>query len=1239
MKKIVLPLLLSAITFAGSAEETRTPIVSFKTSIYETYGSTNSFSLVIGGSSFETQYLDIDMGSGPIEVAIDPAVKNDDGSVSETNTTISCSVDAKGEVKIYGDPSIIEYFNADGCYITDLDISALKDNLDILSLAHNELSELDLTEFTNLRYVCVTDNTFDKKPFVLGSNHPDMTIIEMNYIGALDPSFDIKDYPNLQSFVAWNTHALTHIDPTNCPYLTQLSIDGTGVTTLDVTQNPYLQILNIADTGISSIDLSKNTRLTQLYCSHMSGSINTGAKLSSLDITNNTNLVYLFAAGNNLTSIDLSKNTKLYDMNLSHNKLSSIDLSNNSQLYNVNIGYNDFDFATLPSNPGTWSSYEYQPNELTVNKSYAVGQEIDLSSHVLREGTTTNAAIIAWDRESPADMIDINDYAESDDDKYYSYDTETGKFTLLREYPDSVYCGYYNSELTDYQLYTTKFKLKSVEEFGKPSAILSFTTPASTGTDLNLQLGAVGATATNPKTLYVDLGDGEQHAVTVTSSGLNNVNLQKLGNSSITIYTPEDVTLSAFGVSDIYVTKIDLSKADDLQYLSLVNTQMYTAPDMQWCRNLRSLTITGNYFSTLTLEGNNGYYGKNQLTTVDASNNALTSFTVNENMTIVDLNLSNNKLTEAPFKEADELITFNLSGNKLTEIDLSECEVLESLNVSNNELTTATLPATITSLDIRNNYFTLATLPEVSLTSYLYAPQNQLIIPNKGPGVDLSKQNVNDNTTFTWKRVDGVAVAESDIECEGGKTHFNNIEMGKVYCEMTNPAFPDFTGDNVFRTSEIEAAGMPTNAIATFTTTQDGETAAFTLTGAVKGTALYVSWEGNDDNLTQYLLDTSYTVFEHTTTAGATVKVYSYDDVDNVTVFSLRNASLSSMDASKMQQLICLNVSNAGLNDIVLPNSEGLGELILQGNNLKSVDFARYPNLYTLILSDNQLTTADCSQNANLQQVRLDNNNLTSVKFADNNKIWGLDLGTNNLSSVDLSNCTNLQQLSLYGNNLSTIDVDNLSRLVVLYLDHNNFRFTTLPPVKSTYALYTYANQSTYEVEVVDNVADMSDQALVKVTVDGVESEAASTYRWFYGLPYEDEDTLELTGEELIEGTEYDIADGVTTFHPNVDLYPVYGVIENSLFPDMYLITDALTIAKAGIENVSVDAKDITVTVDGQNVVVNAPAGVAVNIYSAAGALEATAVVPATGNVTVGPLATGIHVVTVANYGAKVAIK
>ena len=207
-------------------------------------------------------------------------------------------------------------------------------NLEILDLSHNELKRLDLSPFTKLQALYLSDNTFTAEtPLKVGPNKPNLAILEIDIIEHLDQSFNLSDYPSLISFDAYHNTDLYNVDPTGCPELAVMSLELTNVATLDVSQNTELTRLNISDSRITDIDLSHNTALTNFLAQHTSGTINTDVRLNAVDVTNNPNLTLLSLVGNNLADINLSNNPALVTINLRRNSLSAIDLANNPNLY------------------------------------------------------------------------------------------------------------------------------------------------------------------------------------------------------------------------------------------------------------------------------------------------------------------------------------------------------------------------------------------------------------------------------------------------------------------------------------------------------------------------------------------------------------------------------------------------------------------------------------------------------------------------------------------------------------------------------------------------------------------------------------------------------------------------------------------------------------------------------------------------------------------------------------------
>lgn len=1213
-------LLLCSLPVTALAQEEE-PMAVFHTNAYIQNGENNAISILIGSSEKDVT-IEVDCGNGRQQYDVLPSTLNSETGTWD-GTFITCNVSSQGVVKLYGDPSKIDVLMGDGCYFTDIDISKLT-NLAILSLTHNEITELDLTEHTKLNALYLDDNPFNKKPLIVGANKPNLLILEMAQMDGLDESFNLSDYPKLRTFDAMSNRGLKRLDPTGCPYLQKISIDSTPVKELDVTKNPNLMILNISDTGIKNIDLSKNENLTQFYADHQSSTVNPGVKLASLDVTKNPNLMYLFAAGNDLTEIDVTKNPYLNKLYLSNNNLKEINLDNNNNLDNVILRNNYLTFATLPLPRETWVQYDYFQKEMAINTSILEGSVIDFSDKVLREGYETECALFMVNDEDPSNVAAL-------DETYFTF--ENGKVTLLKATPHPVYLAFACNAFPDLTLNymplrTNKFRVKTEATFGQDEVAAVITLPSTTQLplDVELKVGMEGAKLTSPKKFYVDFGDGVKQAFNAFVS--NNVNLANVKGTAkgktITIYVPEDQKMSSLGIDGIKLQSIDLSNSRNLTNLSLTGTGL-KAIDLGWNYLLKELTLTGNNFGTLNIRGVNDAFQKNLLQTINLSDNNLTEVTLNDNFTIHHLNLSHNKLTQLSFKDADMMETLDLSYNQLKELNLNYSTQLRSLNVAGNQINSIIFAegVKLENLDVSSNAFDFSTLPSRSLAdTYTYAPQNDIVIPHIGPGVDLSTNNLNGVTNYVWKRTadDSSLTLGTDYTVQNGQTRFLSPVFGtSVYGLMTNATFPGLT----LRTSSIEAAGMPTHLLATMQITEASQ-GQLIMTAKSPATNIFIDWKGDGVELHSYIVGNTATGFEVSATKAATAKVYAYDASADLTVFSITGIKMSEVDLTPLPNLICATVRDAGLNNIILPKNAPIIEINLDGNNLKTVDFTAYPDLVFLALNNNKLEAFDASPYQNLQVLGLIGNDIKTLTL-NNPKMWSLSASDNEISEIDFTNAKNLDQIAIDGNLLTSIDITKLNSLRVLFIDRNKFKFSTLP-VGDHLSLFTYADQYPLEATVNDGRVDLSSEAEVRGE--------ATTYRWYLNYPDYDENG-ELVGEELYVDDEYMVKNGVTTFL--VGINDVVCILTNPLYPNLVLFTPLMNIPgpPAGIHDAQTTASGVKV--EGNSIVVNAPAGKDLTICSASGVLlRKTKTV---GGVSRFTLPTGAYVVTVGEDATKVVVK
>lgn len=1169
MKKLTAVCACAALSlFAAHAVESGPQgTITFHSAAYSQVGDANSIGLLLGCSDPDTagDYVITD-ANGTQAVPIGHAVFDND-TQSWRGSWISVSVPQTGVITVTGDMSLIDVLIFDGAYVTEVEMPGCT-NLEILSLEHNALQSLDLTAFTKLQALYLTDNPFTQEtPLVVGANKPELQILELDIIDWLDQSFNLSDYPALVTFDGYHNMSLYNVDPSGCPELRVLSVEMAPVSTLDVTQNPKLMRLNIAETRITDIDLTQSPNLQMLIASHVSGSINTEYRLNSLDVSQNPLLGILHINGNQLGAVDLSNNPLLTNLTADRNALTSIDLSANTQLYSVSIQYNDMDFATLPKPEMSWGEYFYRQNPMEVPRAIKLGTPLDLSARVLREGTETSAYVMRTGYGFEDEPVPANAYTYSN-----------GIVTFTEAPADSVYVVYTNSDFEAYNMRTTTFKVKSAESFGQPSRILTMT-PAKYSEPIQFSAGMAGATPGTPKTLLVDFGNGTRQEFTADFALEPGVaNVTGIPSGTVSIYIPEGEVLTSFAINGTPLSALNVKAATELGRLT-VNDCALPEINLTYNRCLTDLDLSGNVLRTLDLSGGGiGDYEKNVLANFRAADNNLSQVTVVSTTQMQTLDLSGNKLEEFPLKDYDALKQLNLSDNLLTEANLAYLVSATEIDLSGNLLTSVTpCPDNAkANLDLSDNTldFTTLPLPSTQKGNYVYAPQKEIAIPEKAPVVNLSEQTAPVELTRTgisWYKEDGTPLAEgSDYSINNGITSFLKGDLGVVYAVLSNQLFPDLSGANALKTTPTLVIPRPTDVVASFKTIELNGTDPRVIFAASEEMQLYADWNGDGSMLEPYDVYTTYKAYSVPTVKhGAQAKLYacSPEDAAKITVFSIYDIKMLNVDLSPLTGCWSLNLGNTSLRpqDLTLPESNGLGELHLDGNRFEEYPYqGRFPNLYSLNLSRNLLTSFDGSQVPSLGYLSLSGNQISDVTF-NNPDLWSIQLDNNKLESIDLNGLPALEQIILNANLLSEIDITPVSgTLNALTLVGNNFTFATLP-LQSDYPnlqVFYYGNQAPISPEVDGLAVDLSSQAVC----GGVATE----YAWYRGIPEYNEETGELDGDLLTEGTDYTISDGTTTFLQEPG-QPVLCVMTNENWPNLLLITNLIQVS--GVEEFDADGE------------------------------------------------------------------
>ena len=1195
---------------AIAADDTE-PAITLKTAAFE-YADVNNL-FTINMDADELIYVVVDCGFGPVEYEVEP---------SEDGTWIPCTVDNKGTVRMWTDkPEVINYFYCQGGQITEIDLSKLT-TLQVLDLSNNSLKKIDLSNNKQLQYLDLGTNPFDEQPLYIGEL-PLLQALEMENVGNVSPDFTIRNFPELVSFAAFCTYGLNHLDPTGCPKLQRLSADVTSLSSIDVSKNPNLRILNVSDTYITSLDVSNNRELQQLFVGHMA-SFADGYKISSLDLSHNPKLQYLFAQNNALKTLDISNNPLLSDLFVQKNVLESLDLSANPALFKVDISDNYLNYGNLPLGREFAGQYYYSQRPMPVATSFPVGGEIDLSAKVIREGTLTEMKLYGVPKSDMGNPVILSE-------DYYEY--KDGVLKFKREYADSVYVNFTNADFPDCVLNTTKFMVKTAEEYGKPSRSISFSPVIGAGSEISFGLGVSGASSDSPRTVFVDFGDGVTVPVSVSCQIPEGTNVtgQRAGSGSMAVYVNDGDNITALSIDGYNLYNIDVTSAPTLRTLTLKGTDL-SYIDLSWQRCLETLTLNGNRFGTLDLISDIPGYSKNVLSRIDLSDNQIYDLDYQAGGGIKELNLSHNHLSTLPIEKAYNLVKLDVSHNEFTSLQISNLDSLQSLNVASNRLTEIEIPwqETLADLDCSDNDLTFETIPfkpGALKGNYVYAPQRNIAISSRGPGFNVKKVGLSVDgvsTVFVLHKEDGSLLTEGvDYDFKDGTVTFKDYSLGKVYCSMTNDVYPGLT----ISTTMMLVSEPPTNLLGWMdVASRTSEASAFmSIAAAESGESLYIDWDGEGKNYSEYVLGTEYTVFTAEPVAGRRACIYSYEKPEFLTVFSINNIPLVKADFSAMKGLNLFAVRYAGCTDLVLPDTDNLESLSIEGNGFTSVDPTRLQKLTYLGADDNNIKTFDLSKFPMLKVVALRNNGLTDINL-ENDNVWFLSLSGNELEEISFAGLPSLDVADLGYNKISKIDIDGPRALGELYVVGNRLDFQTLPLVPESVRRYHYNDQA--------HIPAICDGMTVDLSSQAMSHGVPTSFYWCLDEPYYDDETGGLYVETLNPGVDYTINEGVTTFYK--EQANVCCLMMNELFPTSFLLTDMLTITGAGVE--AAVAKAASISVDGRSLTISAEEDTPYAVYSTDGKTIASGVI-ADRTVSIDLPAAGVYVVKAGKASMKIAVK
>ena len=202
--------------------------------------------------------------------------KNDYTLNKNVTNSIQLEVEPNDVIKVYAD---VIAFKAQAGKLVTCELGK-NDNLEVLDLMMNKITELDLSQLPKLRELAITDNrltTIDLsklkslKEFYGSYNNVGTLDIKQNHslevlacAGMGLTELDLSNNPKLENLTAGNNNYTTFPDLSNKPALKWIDMESCGMKEIDVTKFPKLKFLDLSGNQLTNIDLSKNTLLRKL---------------------------------------------------------------------------------------------------------------------------------------------------------------------------------------------------------------------------------------------------------------------------------------------------------------------------------------------------------------------------------------------------------------------------------------------------------------------------------------------------------------------------------------------------------------------------------------------------------------------------------------------------------------------------------------------------------------------------------------------------------------------------------------------------------------------------------------------------------------------------------------------------------------------------------------------------------------------------------------------------------------
>lgn len=202
--------------------------------------------------------------------------KNDYTLNKNVANSVQLEVEPNDVIKVYAD---LAAFKAQAGKLVTCELGK-NDNLEVLDLMMNKITELDLSQLPKLRELAITDNrltsidlsklknlrefygSYNKVGKLDTKQNPNLEVLACASMGLTE--LDLSNNPKLENLTAGNNNYVTFPDLSNKPALKWIDMESCGMKEMDVTKFPKLKFLDLSGNQLTNINLSKNPMLRKL---------------------------------------------------------------------------------------------------------------------------------------------------------------------------------------------------------------------------------------------------------------------------------------------------------------------------------------------------------------------------------------------------------------------------------------------------------------------------------------------------------------------------------------------------------------------------------------------------------------------------------------------------------------------------------------------------------------------------------------------------------------------------------------------------------------------------------------------------------------------------------------------------------------------------------------------------------------------------------------------------------------